>query len=80
MAELNSKDKVELALLYERPEFKSLAKWNAIKRQVFAEQLLKVDMGSAGSSERAAFLQGQAYAHEFMLMEIKKIHKQQTKD
>lgn len=79
MAELPAKDKEALALLYERPEFKSLQKWNDTKRLVFSEQLLKVDMSAPGSSERVSFLQGQAYAHELMLLELKKIHKDQTK-
>lgn len=80
MAELPPKVKEALALLYERPEFKSLEKWNEIKRFGFANQILKVDMSTEGSSERVAFLQGQAYAHELMLLELKKIHKEQTKN
>lgn len=80
MAELSPKDKEALALLYERPEFKSLVRWNEVKRSNFATQILKVDMGSTGSSERVAFLQGQAYAHELMLLELKKIHKEKTVD
>lgn len=80
MTVLNPKDKEALALLYEYQEFKALVKWNEVKRQTFADQILKVDMGSVGSSERVAFLQGQAYAHELMLLELKKIHKEQTKD
>ena len=80
MAELSSKDKEALALLYERPEFKSFVKWSELKRQKCAEELLKVPMGDPGSSERIAMLQGQAYAHEISLLELRKIHKEQTKD
>lgn len=80
MAVLTQKDKEALALLYERPEFKALEKWNVVKRGKFTDQILKIDMGSSGSSERVAFLQGQAYAHELMLLELKKIHKNVTKD
>lgn len=79
MAELPSKIKEALALLYEYPEFKALEKWNAAKRQAFAEQILKVDMQhETGADKRVAFLQGQAYAHELMLLELKKIHKDVT--
>lgn len=75
MAELHPSVKEALALLYERPEFKALEKWNENKRDNFASQILKVDMSTIGSSERIAFLQGQAYAHELMLLELRKIHK-----
>jgi len=80
MAELNSKVREALALLYEYPEFKALEIWNKTKRSSFADQILKVDMSSEGSSERVAFLQGQAYAHELMLLELRKIHKKQSAD
>ena len=78
MAELNAKDKEALALLYERPEFKSLVKWNELKRRAFLDQIVQVTMGQPGSSERVAMLQGQAYAHQLMLLELKKIHKEQA--
>lgn len=80
MAGISKQDKENLALLYERPEFKSLQKWNDSKRSTFADQVLKIDMSDKGSSQRVAFLQGQAYAHELMLLELRKIHKEQTKD
>jgi hypothetical protein len=37
-------------------------------------------MGQPGSSERVAMLQGQAEAHRLMLLEIKKIHKDNHED
>lgn len=80
MAVLTSKDKEALALLYDKPEFKTLIKWSEIKRLRCAEELLNVNMGQEGSSERIAMLQGQAEAHRIMLLELKKIHKQMTKD
>lgn len=80
MAELPSKDKEALATLYDYPEFKALQRWSEMKRLKCAEQILGVDMSSVGSSERIAMLQGQAHAHEIMLLELKKIHKQTTKD
>ena len=76
MAELSPKDKEALALLYERPEFKALVRWNAVKRTTFAEAILNVNMQEVGSEKRVAFLQGQAYAHQLMLLELKKIHKE----
>lgn len=72
------KVKENLALLYDYPEFKALEKWSEVKRAQVAEELLKVTMGAPGSSERIAMLQGQAYAHEVMLKEIRKIHKDIT--
>lgn len=80
MTGLTSKDKEDLALLYERPEFRALKKWSDIKKLKCAEELLKVPMGTQGSSERIAMLQGQAYAHEIMFLELKKIHKDLDKD
>lgn len=80
MAELSSKDKQALALLYEYPEYKSFQKWSELKRLTMAAQILKVDMSTPGSAERIAFLQGQAYAHEFSLLELKNIHKVNTKE
>lgn len=80
MAELSPKAKEALALLYDYPEFKALEIWNQVKREALASQILKIDMSSRGSSERIAFLQGQACAHEFMLLELKKIHKEQSAD
>jgi hypothetical protein len=74
------KTKEALALLYERPEFKALEKWSEIKRLKCAEELLNVNMGVPGASERIAMLQGQAEAHRVMLLELKKIHKDVTKD
>lgn len=72
------KIKEALALLYEYPEFKALEKWSEAKRLECAEQLIKIPMGQPGSSERVAMLQGQSYAHEVMLLELRKIHKEQT--
>lgn len=80
MAGLTSQDKENLALLYERPEFKALQKWSELKRLQCAEAIFGVAMGTPGSSERIAMIQGQATAHEVMLLELKKIHKEQTKD
>ena len=78
MSGIAPKVKEALALLYEYPEFKALEKWSEAKRAQVAEQLLAVTMGVAGSSERIAMLQGQAYAHEVMLKELRKIHKDVT--
>ena len=80
MAGLSSKDKLNLAILYEYTEFSSLRKWSEWKRAKCAEQILGVDMGSPGASERIAMIQGQAYAHEVMLLELKKIHKEAPTD
>jgi hypothetical protein len=80
MAELSSKIKEQLALLYERPEFKALEAWNNLKQQACMEQMIGVVMGQLGSSERIAMLQGQAEAHRLMLLELRKIHKEITKD
>lgn len=79
MIELTAKDKEALALLYERPEFKVFKKWSELKRAECAERLLNVPMNEPGSSERVAMLQGQALSHSLALLELKKIHKDQTK-
>lgn len=80
MAGLSHKVKEDLARLYEYPEFKALEKWNENKRQSCADQTITVPMGQPGSSERIAMLQGQAEAHRLMLLELRKIHKDITKD
>ena len=80
MTGLPLKIKEDLARLYDYPEFKSLIKWNELKRQSCAEQMINVVMGTPGSSERIAMLQGQAEAHKLMLFELKKINKDITKD
>lgn len=80
MSGIAPKVKEDLARLYEYPEFKALEKWNESKRSGFAEAILKVNMQDSGSAKRIAFLQGQAYAHELMLLELRKIHKEQTKE
>lgn len=79
MVELNPKIKEALALLYDRPEFKALEKWSEAKRLECAELILKTDMSSTGASHKIAMLQGQAYAHNVMLLELRKIHKDVTK-
>lgn len=73
--ELNSKDKFNLAHFYETEDFKSFTRLCDNKRLFIAEQILKVSMGEPGSSERVALLQGQFAALDFLLLEIKKIHK-----
>jgi hypothetical protein len=75
MAELLPKDRAALAFIYELDEFKSLKKWADAKYVETAKQLLKVDMGQPGAPARVGMLQGQAYAFEFMMLELKKIHK-----
>ena len=80
MAGLTPKIKEALALLYEYPEFKALEAWNKYHAAKCMEQMVKVIMGQPGSSERIAMLQGQATAHSLMLEEIRKIHKEVTKD
>ena len=80
MTELAPKIKEALALLYEHPEFKALEKWSELKRLECAKQILKTDMSSNGASHKVAMLQGQAYAHNVMLLELRKIHKDITKD
>ena len=80
MTGLSDKDKQALATLYEYPEFKSLVKWNELKQAAVGTQIIGVVMGQPGSSERVAMLQGQAEAHRLMLLEIKKIHKDNTKE
>lgn len=78
MAELPPKIKEALALLYERPEFKALEKWSENKRLEVAEIILNTDMSSNGADKKVAMLQGQAYAHKIMLLELRKIHKDIT--
>jgi len=80
MADIPKKLKEGLALLYEHPEFKNLERWNQLKILEAAEQIVKVNMQEVRSETRVAFLQGQSYAHEYMLKEIKKIHKEIAKD
>ena len=80
MTGLSDKDKQALATLYESPEIKALVKWKELKRTQIGSQIIGVTMGQPGSSERVAMLQGQAEAHRFMLLEIKKIHKDNTKE
>lgn len=79
MVGLSAKHKEALALLYEYPEFKALEAWNRYKQAKCAEHIMNVDMGAPGATERVSMLQGQAKAHELMLLELKKIHKDQTK-
>lgn len=80
MAELSSKIKEQLAILYDRPEFKALEAWNKHHAQKCMDQMVKVVMGQPGSSERISMLQGQAEAHNLMLKEIRKFHKETSKD
>lgn len=80
MSNLSPKIKEALALLYDYPEFKALEKWNELKRQHCAELMIGVNMGLPGASEKIAMLQGQAEAHRIMLLELKKIHKEQSKE
>jgi hypothetical protein len=80
MAGLSRKDKEDLALIYELPEFKALKRWNDVKRLKSMESVMKVNMQDERAETRVAFLQGQAYAHELMLLELKKIHKEVAKD
>lgn len=75
MTGLTPKVREALALLYEYPEFKALVKWNELKQAQCAKRILEVDMGESGASQRVAMLQGQSKAHEVMLLELKKIHK-----
>jgi len=80
MTGLSDKDKQAFATLYEYTEIKDIVKWNELKRTQIGSQIIGVTMGQPGSSERVAMLQGQAEAHRFMLLEIKKIHKDNTKE
>lgn len=80
MLKIPPKIKEQLALLYDRPEYKALEKWSEMHRLECTEQMTQVVMGQPGSSERIAMLQGQAEAHRIMLLELKKFHKEQTKD
>lgn len=80
MAELPPKIKEQLALLYDYPEFKALEAWNKHHMHKCMDQMVKVVMGQPGSSERISMLQGQAEAHSLMLKEIRKIHKEISKD
>lgn len=80
MAELNSKDKLVLAHFYETEDFKAFEKLCGIKRLIVADQILKVDMSAPGAVERISMLQGQYNALEFLLLEIRKIHKNSHKD
>lgn len=75
-----AKIKQALALLYEYPEFKALEKWNELHRADCANQIIGVNMGLPGASERVSMIQGQAEAHRIMLLELKKIHKDMSKD
>lgn len=74
---MTPKIKSDLAYLYELEEFKSFKKFCDMKRTKTAEQVLSVDMGAPGSSERVAMLQGQAFALEYLLLELKNLHKKE---
>lgn len=80
MVRLTPKIREQLALLYEYPEFRALEKWNEQKRASCADKMIGINMGLPGASEAIAMLQGQAEAHRIMLLELKKIHKDNLKD
>jgi len=80
MSVIPPKVKEGLARLYDDPDYKYLEQWNEIKASEFLEQVLGVDMSSLGADKRVAMLQGQVLAHRLMLLEIKKIHKENVKD
>lgn len=80
MARLTPKDKLGLAYIYELDEFKSLTHLCDDKRMRAATEMLSIDMSQPGSSNRVSMLQGQIYAFEMLLLEIKKIHKDSQKN
>lgn len=79
MAGLTSKDKETLAYFYETEQYKALEKYCQVKRLAYAELLLQQDMSAVGADKIVAMLQGQVYAMDYMLKEIKSIHSQQQK-
>lgn len=78
MSDIPAKVKEGLALLYEHPEFKNLEKWSEIKKLESMNAILGINMQDLRAETRVAFLQGQAYAHEYMMKELRKIHKDTT--
>lgn len=78
--ELGSRDKLVLAHFYETEDFKAFTRLCEIKRLKLAEQVLGTDMSTPGSTEKVSMLQGQYGALDFLLMEIRKIHKDTHKD
>jgi hypothetical protein len=79
MIVLTTKDKEALSYIYELDEFKSFKKLCDSKRLKIAEQILNVNMADEGSAFRISMLQGQYNALEFILLEIKSIHKKMAK-
>lgn len=75
MSSMTPKIKSDLAYLYELPEFQSFKKLCELKRMKAIEQILGTDMSSPGSREKIAMIQGQALALQYILLEMKKIHK-----
>jgi hypothetical protein len=80
MAELNAKDKAQLAEIYDHPGFKSFEKLCNMKRGKIAAQAMGTDMSAANSGNVIAMLQGQYHALDFIQLEWKKIWKQVNKD
>ena len=70
MTELNSKDRIELAMIFESPTYKSLKKWLENERLNIATKLL---VWPAEDVKEIAKFQGQAEAFKNLHLELKKI-------
>lgn len=80
MAGLTSKNKEELAYIYELDEFRSFKKLCSNKRANLATKILGLDPSQPDFPTQAAMLQGQYYALEYLLLEMKKLSKNQSKE
>lgn len=77
MAGLTGKERAALAYLYELDEFKAFKKLVANKRVKVAEMLVQKDVSQPGALAQIAMLQGQAYALEYLILEMQQIHKKE---
>lgn len=77
MTGLTAKERSALAFLYELNEFKAFKKLCQVKRDKVAEMIISQDMSISGSDKIISFLQGQAYALEYISKELQSIHKKE---
>ncbi len=75
MTGLSGKERTALSYLYELPEFKAFQKLCTLKRQKAADLIIQQDMSVTGADVRISMLQGQVYALEMIVLEMRKIHK-----
>jgi hypothetical protein len=77
MAELNSKDRIELATIYEAPTYKSLKKWLDNERLNIATKLI---VWAPDDVVNIAKFQGQADALKNLHLELRKISTEVSKN